>query len=81
MFKSPKIISLLYGINKELDDYEHFFGSTESLHNRGDILDWEIDSTRDASEHLYKWLKERGVELELASDKSSLYEKIPRVQL
>ena len=72
---------LCYNNPKELDDYEHFFGSTESLHNRGDILDWEIDSTRDASEHLYKWLKERGVELELASDKSSLYEKIPRVQL
>ena len=72
---------LCYNNPKELDDYEHFFGSTESLHNRGDILDWEIDSTREASEHLYKWLKERGVELELASDKSSLYKKIPRVQL
>ena len=72
---------LCYNNPKELDEYEHFFGTTESLHNRGDILDWEIDSTREASEHLYKWLKELGVELELASGKSSLCDEIPRVQL
>ena len=35
----------------------------------------------EASEDLYKWLKNMGVELELVSKQSTLYEGIPRVNL
>jgi len=51
------------------------------MFNKGDILPWEISITCEASEALFYWLKENGVELELVSNKSNLYENIPRVKL
>ncbi len=45
------------------------------------FLDWEVDATCKASEPLYKWLLSKGTQLQLASDKSHLYEGIPRVKL
>jgi len=62
-------------------NYEHFYGSTEKLLNRGDILDWEIEETRNFSKNFYYWCKQNNVKLNLASQKSSLYENIPRVKL
>lgn len=72
---------LSYNNIQRVDDYKHFFGSTKKLHNRGDILDWEIQATREVSKDLFYWLKDRGINLNLASEQSSLYENIPRVKL
>ena len=41
------------------DNYEHFYGNNNNVHNKGDVLDWEIKVTRDASKELYYWLKEK----------------------
>ena len=78
-----KITAIGWDINNAttLKDHKHFFGETDKLYNRGDILDWEVDANQKASEHFFKWLKNRGVDLVLASDKSSLYNGIPRVNL
>tara|TARA_R100000008_G_scaffold372_2_gene339 strand:- start:27823 stop:29814 length:1992 start_codon:yes stop_codon:yes gene_type:complete len=65
----------------DINDYEHFYGNSEKTFNRGDILGWEIDQTRDATKELYYWLLDRGVTLKMASDKSTLYEGIERVTL
>ena len=62
-------------------DYEHFYGSTDGLVNRGDILDWEIEETRKFSKNFYEWCCQNNIDLKLASDRSSLYEKIPRIKL
>jgi len=72
---------LSYNDPKSLKEYKHFYGETENLFNRGDILSWEITETREASKDLYKWLKNKGVELELVSTQSTLYKEIPRVGL
>ena len=72
---------LSYNDPKSLKEYKHFYGETGDLINRGDILSWEITETREASEDMYKWLQNMGVELELASKQSTLYEGIPRVSL
>ena len=65
----------------KVDEYNHFFGSTSGLLNRGDMLDWEIGETRDASKDLYYWLKSKNIGLHLISSLSSLYTNIPRVTL
>ncbi len=62
-------------------NYEHFYGSTNGLINRGDILDWEIEETREFSKNFYEWCCQNDIELKLASQRSSLYEKIPRIKL
>lgn len=62
-------------------NYEHFYGPTDKLTNRGDILDWEITETREFSKPFYEWCEKNNISLSLASNKSSLYEKIPRVKL
>lgn len=62
-------------------NYQHFYGSSEGLTNRGDILDWEIEETRNFSKNFFEWCNSNNVELKLASSRSSLYEKIPRVKL
>ena len=62
-------------------NYEHFYGSTQNLMNRGDILDWEIKETREFSKVFYEWCKNNHIELNLASDQSSLFEGIPRIKL
>ena len=72
---------LSYNDPKSLKEYKHFYGETSDLMNRGDILSWEITETREASEDLFKWLKKKGVKLELASKQSTLYKGIPRVSL
>tara|TARA_B100000282_G_scaffold296866_1_gene280624 strand:+ start:76 stop:1821 length:1746 start_codon:yes stop_codon:yes gene_type:complete len=61
--------------------YEHFYGSTENLLNRGDILDWEIEETKNFSKSMFYWLKRNGINLRLASSKSKLYKGIPRIKL
>jgi len=61
--------------------YEHFYDENSDVHNPGYILDWEVEATCKASEALYKWLLSKGTQLEIASNKSSLYEGIPRVKL
>jgi len=78
-----KIVAIGWDLSQDSPnekDYEHFYGTTDTLYNRGDILPWEIEVTRNATKELYYWLKENGVELELVSDKSKLYENIPRVK-
>ena len=72
---------LSYNDPKDVNEYKHFYGDTTKLANRGDILPWEVTAARLASEDMYKWLKNIGVELELASKQSTLYEGIPRVEL
>ena len=62
-------------------NYEHFYGSTNGLINRGDILEWEIEDTREFSKSFYEWCCQNDIELKLASQRSSLYEKIPRIKL
>ena len=49
------------------NDYEHFYGQTKELFNRGDVLDWEIDVTTKASKPLHYWLKQKGITLKVAS--------------
>tara|TARA_R100000008_G_scaffold83924_2_gene70097 strand:- start:2504 stop:4567 length:2064 start_codon:yes stop_codon:yes gene_type:complete len=65
---------------KNPDEYDHFY-KNEDVFIKGDILSWEVALTCEASKPLYEWLQQKDIELELASDKSSLYEKIPRVKL
>ena len=78
-----KITAIGWDINNAQteDEHKHFFGDTNKLFNRGDVLDWEIEANQKASRDLYNWLKEKDIELVLASDKSSLYNGIPRVTL
>lgn len=66
--------------NPNADTYDHFYGSTENMFNRGDILDWEIDTTREASKELYHWLEGKGISLKVASS-SAVYDKIERIRL
>tara|TARA_R110001583_G_scaffold56493_19_gene170440 strand:- start:2145 stop:4157 length:2013 start_codon:yes stop_codon:yes gene_type:complete len=66
--------------NPDTNTYDHFYGGTENMFNRGDILDWEIKATRDASKDLYYWLKEKNIELKVASS-SAVYENIERITL
>jgi glycosyltransferase involved in cell wall biosynthesis len=78
-----EIICLGWDLRQEdpnADTYEHFYGSTEDVFNRGDILDWEIKVTRDASKELYYWLKEKNIELKVASS-SAVYENIERIKI
>tara|TARA_A100001515_G_C4591694_1_gene216200 strand:- start:4461 stop:6515 length:2055 start_codon:yes stop_codon:yes gene_type:complete len=65
---------------KKPNEYKHFY-KDEKMLIKGDILPWEVAATCEASKELYEWLQSRGIELELASNKSSLYKKIPRVVL
>ena len=78
-----KITAIGWDINNAQteDEHKHFFGDTNKLFNRGDVLDWEIEANQKASRELYNWLKEKDIELILASDKSSLYNGIPRINL
>tara|TARA_A100001515_G_scaffold125947_1_gene110969 strand:- start:8970 stop:10943 length:1974 start_codon:yes stop_codon:yes gene_type:complete len=62
------------------ENYEHFYGQTEGLFNRGDVLDWEMDMTTKASKELFYWLKYKGIDLKIASS-SATYKGIPRVKL
>ena len=66
--------------NPDTNTYDHFYGGTENMFNRGDILDWEIKATRDASKELYYWLKEKEINLKIASS-SAVYENIERITL
>lgn len=72
---------LSYDNLKDVEKYKHFFGETKNLFNRGDMLDWEIQATRDVSKDLYYWLKSKGINLNIVSTQSSLYKGIPRVKL
>jgi glycosyltransferase involved in cell wall biosynthesis len=63
------------------DDYQHFYGSTEGLLNRGDILDWEIRETREFSKVFHEWCIKNNIELKISSTQSTLCEKIPRITL
>ena len=62
------------------DNYEHFYGTNDDVYNKGDVLDWEIKTTCDASKELYYWLKERNIDIKVASS-SAVYEKIERIRL
>jgi len=65
--------------DKNIEEYEHFFGSTKDLVNRGDILDWEVEANINASKELNEWLQSRGVTLKLWSSQSALDASIERV--
>ena len=65
--------------DQNIEDYKHFFGSTEGLVNRGDILDWEVEANIKASKTMNEWLQSRGVTLKLWSDKSALDKSIERI--
>ena len=62
------------------DNYEHFYGTNDNVVNKGDVLDWEIETTRNASKELYYWLKEKNIDIKVASS-SAVYEKIERIKL
>ena len=80
-----KIVAIGYDLSKEnpkkQSDHKHFYGETQGLWNRGDILPWEVKAHVDCTEEMYEWLLQQGVQLELASDKSALWSGIPRVKL
>jgi glycosyltransferase involved in cell wall biosynthesis len=63
------------------DTYQHFYGNTQNLFNRGDVLDWEIEAGRESSKDVYYWLKDLGINLQLVSDISTLYDGIERINL
>ncbi len=44
-----------------------------------ELYPWETSATIAASGHYYRWLKDRGVELELLSRRSHLSPEIPRI--
>tara|TARA_B100000131_G_C18037349_1_gene580963 strand:- start:52 stop:1224 length:1173 start_codon:yes stop_codon:yes gene_type:complete len=69
--------------NKKVNEsnYEHFYGSSEGLVNRGDILDWEIEETRKFSKNFHEWCKINSIDFKLASSRSALDESIPRIKL
>ena len=51
-----KIVTLGWDLNKDakkVSEHKHFYGETDGLLNRGDILPWEIKANRDVSEDLY----------------------------
>ena len=62
------------------DNYEHFYGTNDNVVNKGDVLDWEIKTTRDASKELYYWLQEKNIDIKVASS-SAVYEKIERIRI
>ena len=62
------------------DNYEHFYGTNDNVVNKGDVLDWEIETTRDASKELYYWLQEKNIDIKVASS-SAVYEKIERIRI
>lgn len=62
------------------DNYEHFYGTNNNVINKGDVLNWEIKTTCEASKELYYWLKEKDIDIKVASS-SAVYEKIERVTL
>lgn len=77
-----KIVALGWDLSKtnpEPDSYDHFYNDRVS--NPGTIMDWEVKETCKLSEPLFFWLKEKGVELELASKQSALFKGIPRIEL
>ena len=80
-----KIIAIGYDLSKEnpkkQEDHKHFYGETKDLFNRADVLPWEVKAHVDITDVMYEWLLSKEVELELASDKSALYEGIPRVEI
>lgn len=67
--------------NQDKAAYKHFYDDNKPLHVPGTVMPWEVRETCLASKDLYYWLLKRGVQLELASTKSALYDKIPRVEL
>ena len=78
-----EIICLGWDLRQEdpdINTYDHFYGHQENMFNRGDILDWEIKATREASKELYYWLKEKEIDLKIASS-SAVYENIERITL
>ena len=76
--ENPKDLKEAAAVSK---DYPHFYEDSTKMFNKGDVLPWEVKITCEASEGLNEWLKSRGVQLELASDKSALSDNIPRVKL
>ena len=80
-----KITAIGYDLSdskiKKVSEHKHFFGDTNDLINRGDVLGWEMGANIEASESAYRWLKEKGIEFELASSKSFLSDAIPRVEI
>ena len=80
-----KITAIGYDLSdskvKRAAEHKHFFGDTKDLINRGDVLGWEMGANIEASESAYKWLREKGIEFELASNKSVLSDAIPRVEI
>lgn len=80
--KSIKVLGWDLTMDKVTEkDYKHFYGSTDGLINRGDILDWEIEETRKFSKDFYNWCLENNISLSLVSSQSSLYSEIPREKL
>ncbi len=80
-----EIVALGWDLStKEKSDpskYKHFYGTSKDLTNRGDILGWEIEETRAATEPLTKWLRSKDIELKLVSTQSSLWDGIERIRL
>ena len=79
------IYALGWDLNKDnietVEEYDHFFGSTLKLLNRGDMLDWEIKETRDCVLDIYQWLKTKDINLHLISNQSAISQTVPRVSL
>ncbi len=80
-----KITAIGYDLSdpeiKKASNHKHFFGDTKDLINRGDVLGWEMGANIEASAGAYEWLKSKGIEFELASNKSVLSDTIPRVEI
>jgi len=67
--------------SEDVEEHKHFYGSTSGLYNRGDILNWEMRINREASKDFFYWLKDRGIDMEIASNRSGMYSEIPRVEI
>ena len=62
-------------------EYEHFYEKGAPVYNPGDILKDEIEKTRIGVKDMHKWLKDKGVELVIASNISRISLTIPRIRL
>ena len=80
-----KVVAIGYDLSKEnpkrQEDHKHYYGETDRLYNRADVLPWEVKAHVEVTDIMYEWLLSKDVQMELASDKSALYEGIPRVQI
>jgi len=74
----------LHGYDKSKKNIfqEHFYeGDTQVSHMKTSASYRELESVVNSTKGLYYWLKEKGIQLEIVSDKNQGYKGIPRVSI